>query len=86
LIEFQEFKKFDFVVGEVVEIKGNNAIVNVGGKNLTCRNGKISLNKGEKIIVMQGKETSGMLLAAVEGKNISVITIDKEMKPGTRVE
>lgn len=50
--------------------------------------------KGKNIVVVTNLKpatiaaitSQGMLLAAVEGNSISIITPDKEMKPGTRVE
>ena len=34
---------------------------------------------------IRGVESYGMLLAAVEGSNISVVTLDKELSPGSQV-
>jgi methionyl-tRNA synthetase len=34
---------------------------------------------------IRGVESNGMLLAAVEGGNISVVTLDKELSPGSQV-
>jgi methionine--tRNA ligase beta chain len=49
---------------------------------------------GKKIIIVAnlepaklfGVESQGMLLAAVEGENISLATIDKDIKNGASVE
>ena len=50
--------------------------------------------KGKKIIVLtnlqprklRGIESQGMLLAAVDGKNVSILTLDKDLPPGAKIE
>ena len=43
----------------------------------------ISNMKSAKI---KGEASEGMLLAAVDGENISLLTTDKDIKSGTKVE
>ncbi|MDX1798878.1 MAG: methionine--tRNA ligase subunit beta, partial [Candidatus Lokiarchaeia archaeon] len=55
---------------------------------------KIDQLKGKKIIVLTNLEprklrgilSQGMLLAAVEGDNVSILVPDKDLPPGARVE
>lgn len=50
--------------------------------------------KGKRIVVLanlepkklRGVMSEGMLLAAVEGKEVSILTPDKEIKPGSKIE
>jgi len=50
--------------------------------------------KGKKLIVLtnleprklRGIESQGMLLAAVDGKEVSILTIDKDLPPGAKIE
>jgi methionine--tRNA ligase beta chain len=49
--------------------------------------------KGKKIIVvanldpviLKGVESQGMLLAAQDGKVVSLLTVDKDVKPGSKI-
>lgn len=59
-----------------------------------AQNYKISELKGKKIIILanleprklRGIQSQGMLLAAVDGETVSVLTVDRDVKPGTKIE
>jgi len=38
-----------------------------------------------KPVKIKGIESRGMLLAAEDGKNLSILTLDKEIEPGTKI-
>ena len=55
---------------------------------------KVDELKGKKIVILanleprklRGIESQGMLLAAVDGEIVSVLTPDKEISPGAKIE
>ena len=72
--------------------------VDIGEKKITLVAGlrpyyKPEEMKGKKIIVvtnldpviLKGVKSEGMLLAAQEGNVVSLITIDKDVKPGSKI-
>jgi methionyl-tRNA synthetase len=72
--------------------------VDIGGKQIQLiagikKNYKPEKLKGKKIVVVtnlepatiRGIRSDGMLLAAVDNDNISLITVDKDVPPGTPV-
>jgi methionyl-tRNA synthetase len=72
--------------------------VDVGEKKITLVAGlrtyyKPEDIKGKKIIVvvnldpvvLKGVKSEGMLLAAQEGEKVSLLTVDKDVKPGSKV-
>ncbi|MCJ7816691.1 MAG: methionine--tRNA ligase subunit beta [Candidatus Aenigmarchaeota archaeon] len=72
--------------------------VDMGDKKITLVAGlrpyyKPEEMKGKKIIVvanldpviLKGVKSEGMLLAAQEGNVVSLVTIDKDVKPGSKV-
>jgi len=72
--------------------------VDMGDKKITLVAGlrsyyKPEEMKGKKIIVvanldpviLKGVKSEGMLLAAQEGNVVSLITIDKDVKPGSKI-
>jgi len=72
--------------------------VNMGDKKITLVAGlrpyyKPEEMKGKKIIVvtnldpviLKGVKSEGMLLAAQEGEKVSLLTVDKDVKPGSKV-
>ena len=105
MVSFDEFKKLDLKIGEVISIEHvPNADklfvlqVDVGGKQIQLVAGlrqiyKEEELKGKKIVVVtnldpvtiRGIRSEGMLLAAVDGDNVSLLTVDKPIKPGSDV-
>jgi len=72
--------------------------VDMGGKNITLVAGlrpyyKPEEMKGKKIIVvanldpvtLRGVRSEGMLLAAQDGNTVSLLTVDKDVKPGSKI-
>jgi methionine--tRNA ligase beta chain len=72
--------------------------VDMGEKKITLVAGlrpyyKPGEMKGKKIIVvvnldpvvLKGVKSEGMLLAAQEGQTVSLLTVDKDVKPGSKI-
>ena len=72
--------------------------VDLGEKKITLVAGlrpyyKPERMKGKKIIVvvnldpvvLKGVKSEGMLLAAQDGEKVSLLTVDKDLKPGSKV-
>ncbi len=105
MVSFDEFKKIDMKVGEVISVdhvpnadKLYRLQVDVGGKQIQLVAGLRQLYKedelkGKRIVVVtnlepvtiRGIKSEGMLLAAVDGPNASLLTIDKPVKVGSSV-
>ncbi len=79
IIEFKDWVKFDFRVGEVKNVSDNKMIINCLNKDFEVGLG-LDVNKGDKIIVgIYGDKL--VVLTAEE----SVIFPEKDMEVGSRV-
>ena len=105
MVRFDEFKKLDLKIGEVLTVepvpnadKLYSLQVDIGGKQIQLVAGLRGIYseddiKGKKIVVVtnldpvtiRGIKSEGMLLAAVDGKEVSVLTVDKPIKVGSGV-
>ena len=105
MVSFDDFKKIDLRVGEVISVESvPNADklyilqVDVGGKQIQLVAGlrpyyKEDEIRGKKIVVVtnldpakiRGMDSEGMLLAASEKENVSLLTVDKDIPVGSRI-
>jgi methionine--tRNA ligase beta chain len=105
LVSFDDFKKLDIRIGEVLSVEHvPNADklyvlqVDLGGKQVQLVAGLRQLYKedelkGKKIVVVtnldpatiRGVKSEGMLLAAVDGSDVSLLTADRPIRVGSGV-
>lgn len=105
MVSFEEFKKLDLRVGEVLSVEHMpNADrlyilnVDIGGKQIQLLAGlrqhyKEDEIRGKKIVVVanldpakiKGMTSEGMLLAAENEGNVSIVTLDKDIPVGSKV-
>ena len=105
VIEFSEWQKFDFRVGQIKEVQDHpNADklyvmkVDIGEKIIQLVAGirqhytkdklidkKIIVFTNLKPVELRGVKSEGMLLAA-EGKDVSLLTVDKDAKVGSKIK
>ena len=104
MIEFSEWQKMDFRVGQIKEVNDHpNADklyvmkVDIGEKIIQLvagikpyytkdklLNKKIIVFANLKPVELRGVMSEGMLLAA-DGKDVSVLTVDKDSKVGSKI-
>jgi methionine--tRNA ligase beta chain len=105
MVSFDDFKKLDFKIGEVISVghvpnadKLYELQVDIGGRQIQLVAGlkniyKENELKGKKIVVVtnldpvtiRGIRSEGMLLAAVDGSDVSLLTVDKPISVGSSV-
>ena len=105
MVSFDDFKKLDFKIGEVISVehvpnadKLYELQVDIGGRQIQLVAGLKSIYKedeleGKKIVVVtnldpvtiRGIRSEGMLLAAVDGSDVSLLTVDKPISVGSSV-
>lgn len=105
MVGFNEFKKLDIKIGEVLTVEHvPNADklyvlqVDLGGKQVQLVAGLKQLYKekelkGKKIVVVtnldpvtiKGVRSEGMLLAAVDKSDVSILTVDRPIRVGSPV-
>jgi methionyl-tRNA synthetase len=105
MVSFDDFKKLDFKIGEVISVehvpnadKLYSLQVDVGGKQIQLVAGLRNIYKedelkGKRIVVVtnldpvtiRGIRSEGMLLAAVDGSDVSLLTVDRPIKVGSGV-
>ena len=103
MVSFDDFKKIEMKVGEVISVESvPNADklyvlqVDVGGKQVQLVAGlrpfyKENEIRGKKIVVVanlepakiRGMDSEGMLLAASENENVSLLTVDRDIPVGS---
>ena len=86
IITFKEFNEFDFICGAVKEIKKKDILVDIDAENLIkCDKRNLDFNINDKVIILLKDSGGGRILAAFDNKKVVLLTVDKDIKVGSRI-
>jgi hypothetical protein len=86
IIRFKKFSEFDFRCGEVKEIKKKDILVDINAENLiNCNKENLKFNIGDKVIVLLKDSGEGKILAASDDEKVVLLTVDRDIKVGSKI-
>lgn len=80
MINIEEFKKVNFIVGEIKEINENKIVI-VTDNNEFITHVKLNSNKGDKIVFIISDNNA---IIPLVGENNPIIP-EKQIKPGSKI-